>query len=277
MSIKEVKYPKTDIFMYDIRAFEKYEKFHFWNSQYYDINKWDDTFSEDFTKITKFKHVYIIGDESLYSSKDFDKFIQSFSQAKLKWNGLYFYNFNLKTIKKENLDELLVSDQQKTKLIYYPSLVVESEQNTLGGVFLSNERIEHEQLDKLSISDALFIGSTEQYSQMKKKIKRISSNYSNQEVTENTLQIWEAVWKKMKKAMSGKDNFLIISSDPDNLGVLLAIYYLMSERGYSYHEASKYAIAQRFKISLTQDFENFLKYLFVKQNQRPENIAPKEI
>lgn len=271
MSIKEVKYPKTDIFIYDIRDFEKYEKYHFWNSQHYDINNWDDAFSEDFTKISKFKHVYIIGDESVYSSSEFDKFIKSFSQAKLKWNGLYFYNFNLKTIKKENLDELLVTDQQKTKLIYYPSLVVESEKNTFGGVFLSNERIEHEQLDKLSISDALFIGSSEKYSQIKKTMKRISSNYSSQEVTENTLQVWDAVWKKMKKAISGKDNFWIISSDPDNLGVLLIIYYLMNERGYSYHEASKYVIAQRFKISLTQDNENFLKYLFVEREKRPEN------
>jgi hypothetical protein len=48
----------------------------------------------------------------------------------------------------------------------------------------------------------------------------------------------------------------------------------MNVRGYSYSEASKYIIAQRFKISLTQDFQNFLKYLFVASDLRPDDPPP---
>jgi len=44
----------------------------------------------------------------------------------------------------------------------------------------------------------------------------------------------------------------------------------MSVRGYEYNEASKYIINQRFKINLTQNYQTFLKYLFVSPDQRPE-------
>ena len=69
--------------------------------------------------------------------------------------------------------------------------------------------------------------------------------------------------------MNSNENIWIISSDPDNLGVLVAIFYLMTFLGYSYNEATKYIIAQRFIINLTQDFITFLQYLFVDLDHRP--------
>lgn len=70
--------------------------------------------------------------------------------------------------------------------------------------------------------------------------------------------------------MDKKDSFCIISSDPDSLGTLLTIYYLMTVRGYNYTEASKYVIGMRFKVNLPQNFQTFLKYLFVDPKERPE-------
>lgn len=79
----------------------------------------------------------------------------------------------------------------------------------------------------------------------------------------------------MRKHYEKKENFCIISDDPDNLGVLLAIYYLMNVRGYSYSDASKYVILLRFKVNLTQNFISFLRYLFVSEDQRPEAVTEK--
>ena len=79
----------------------------------------------------------------------------------------------------------------------------------------------------------------------------------------------------MQKHRINKDNIVIISSDCDNLGVLLAIFYLMDVRGYSYSDANKYVVGMRFKINLTQNFQTFLRYLYVPQDQRPE--SPKEL
>jgi hypothetical protein len=110
---------------------------------------WDDSYNAEFAKVTLFKHVFLIGDNNLYSSSDFDSFIESLSKAKLKTNGIYFYNMDMKTIEDENCDGLLVLNQQKTKLQYYPSLIVENEHLCCGGIFLCNDRIENEQLDKL--------------------------------------------------------------------------------------------------------------------------------
>lgn len=275
MGIKELKFQKTDIIMYDMRDFEEFEKFHFCNSQHYDIGMWNDSYNAEFAKVTLFKHVFLIGDNNLYSSSDFDSFIESLSKAKLKANGIYFYNMDMKTIEDENCDGLLVFDQQKTKLFYYPSLVVENEHLCWGGIFLCNDRIEKLQLDKLWIGDSLYIGDLEKHKKVKANIKSISAVFSSEDAVDNTFHVCESACKLMKKSMGKKENFWIISSDPDNLGVLLAIYYLMNVRGYSYHEASKYVIGQRFRVTLTQNFQSFLQYLFISPDKRPE--SPKAI
>lgn len=127
MGIKELKFQKTDIIMYDMRDLEAFSDFHFCNSQHYDIGLWTDAYNEDFARVTQFKHVFMIGDDTLYSSSDFDHFIESLSKAKLKCNGLFFYNIDFKVIQDENLEGLLVQNGQKTKLEYYPSLIVENE------------------------------------------------------------------------------------------------------------------------------------------------------
>lgn len=127
MAIKELKYPKSDILIYDMRDLDLYESSHFCNSQRYDIGTWDDSYNQGFAKVTLFKQVFMVGDSSLYQSTDFDAFINSLAKAKLKCSGLYFYNFDLKVIEDENLQGLLVFDQAKTKLQYYPSLVIENE------------------------------------------------------------------------------------------------------------------------------------------------------
>jgi len=198
---------KTDIIIYDIRDFEKYEEFHFWNSQHYDIGTWTDSYNEDFTRITRFNYVFIVGDDKIFQSSDFDSFIESISKAKLKANGLFFYNINRKTIDDENLNGLLVENQTKTKLKYYPSLVVENEHLWCGGIFLANDKIEQPEINEFRISDALYIGDPEKYNLVKKNIKCISSAYTNQETHDKTIQVWEDALKSMKKAQGKKENF----------------------------------------------------------------------
>lgn len=207
MAIKELKFSKTDVIIYDIRDFVKYEDFHFCHSQHYDIGTWTDNYNEDFSRITRFKYVFIVGDDSVYSSSDFDNYIESISKAKLKSNGLYFYNINRKTIDDENLNGLLVLNKEPTKLNYYPSLAVENEKLWLGGIFMANEKVQKDQIDELCISDALYIGDPSNYKQIKNDLKWVSAFYSNQEVTENTSTIWESALKLMKKTYSKKENF----------------------------------------------------------------------
>lgn len=60
-----------------------------------------------------------------------------------------------------------------------------------------------------------------------------------------------------EKSIQQESKFLIVSSDPDNLGVLLAIYFLMNSRGYNYTDANKYVKDFRFKIGLTQKLITF--------------------
>lgn len=127
MSIKELKYPKSDILIYDMRDLDRFEHFHFCNSQRYDIGTWDETYNEGFEKVTRFKHVFMVADEDLFSSSDFENFISSLHQTHLKCNGLYFYNLDYKIVEDESLLGLLVHNQQPTKLLYYPSLVIENE------------------------------------------------------------------------------------------------------------------------------------------------------
>lgn len=84
---------------------------------------------------------------------------------------MYFYNLNMKTIEHENLDLLFVYNQQPTKLPYYPSLVVENQSLCCGGIFLANEKVKMENLEKLCINDALFIGDSEKLKAIKKNLK----------------------------------------------------------------------------------------------------------
>ena len=48
----------------------------------------------------------------------------------------------------------------------------------------------------------------------------------------------------------------------------------MDIRGYCYSDANKYVVGMRFRINLTQNFQSFLRYLYVSQDQRPE--SPKQ-
>jgi len=274
MAINERKFVKTDVILYDIRELEKYEESHFCNSQHYDINGWSDSFNIEFVKVTQFKNVFLIGDESLFSSSHFEKFMLSLAKTKLKVVGMYLYVMDSTVIESEKLDGLLVTNKQPTKLWYYPSLIVENEMLGCGGIFLAKDFVHSDQLEKLGISNALFIGSPEQGKEIKKSIKWVQSIFSSQETVENTENVWESAWKILKKALGSKKSVWIISSDPDNLGALLAIYYLMNVKGYSYHDASKYVIYMRFSINMTQGFQNFLKYLFVSLDKRPKSPQP---
>ena len=168
MGIKELKFLKTDVIIYDMRDYESFTVAHFWNSQYYDIGLWDDGLNDEFIRVTTFKQLFLVGDDNLFTGKDFDGFIKSISKVTLKASGVYFYNFDLKTIENENLEKLIVYNEEKTKLLYYPSLVIENEQLWWGGIFLWNEKIEKEQLQKLWIYDALYIGDKDILNSIKK-------------------------------------------------------------------------------------------------------------
>lgn len=50
----------------------------------------------------------------------------------------------------------------------------------------------------------------------------------------------------------------------------------MDVRGYSYSDAHKYVIGMRFKANMTQNFQTFLRYLYVPQDQRPEYPTEQE-
>jgi hypothetical protein len=272
MAIKERKFVKTDIIFYDIREFIKFEECHFWNAQPYDIALWTDSYNEDFAKLTQLKNVFFIGDDELFASSDFDNFMEILSKAKLRMNGLFLYVMDVENItKNENLEGLLIYNQQTKKLAYYPSLAVENEKLWCGGIFIANEKISQQQMDELCIGEALFIGGVETGKKIKKENKLVKTTFTSEETNQKTLNVWEQAWKLMKKVMSSKDSFCIISTDPDNFGVLLSIYYLMNIRGYSYHEASKYVIFMRFKINLPQPYQTFLRYLFISPENRPES------
>lgn len=168
MGIKELKFLKTDVIIYDMRDYEDFTTAHFCNSQHYDIGTWDDGLVEEFARVTTFKQLFLIGDGNLFTSKDFDSFISSISKANLKASGIYFYRLDMKTIEDENLGQIFVYNEEKTKLLYFPSLVIENEHLWWGGIFLWNTKIENEQLQKLCIYDALYIGDKDALNDIKK-------------------------------------------------------------------------------------------------------------
>ena len=274
MAIKELKFGKTDVIMYDIREFWEYSSFHFCHSQHYDIGTWSDTYMTDLCKITRFKYLFIISDSNTFQSTDFTTFIESLSKSlkSLKWTWLFFYNINLKDITDQNLNHLLVHNQTKTKLNYYPSLIIENPQLWWGGLFLANHNItdiQNEYIDQY-ISEVIYLGDEDKGKLIKDSIKVWELTYTTQDVNQNTMHVWDKICERIKKKYSKNENILLISSDPDNLGVLIAMYFLMNVKGYSYVEANKYVVEMRFKIGITHKFASFLKFLFVSQEERPE-------
>ena len=60
-----------------------------------------------FVSMTSFKYVFLVGDEYLFTSNEFEEFLESILSKRLRPYRLWFYNFDIKSIKKCKLEILI--------------------------------------------------------------------------------------------------------------------------------------------------------------------------